>query len=292
MESNDTKKAKWIVLPLLIAKVIMVLSSIFVMQIVAVKTLGVFKGGNFNDYMNAFNKDLMKDSSNLLISVIYASVTAITMLAIFKAIFADDKEAMLFKRAITKPAHMILGLVLFVVSVQYVCAFVMDVIATAFPEWLEAYNALIESMGAGPDMTIGWFFYSIILAPACEEFVFRGVTLSAARKLFPAWLAILIQAVFFGYFHGNAMQGAYTAVFGIALGYIMYLYDNILLAILAHALFNLLGQYGGTFLLDHTSTIASVFFLILGTLIVCYVSVLLLKSGAKPVKNDDVNADI
>ena len=53
--------------------------------------------------------------------------------------------------------------------------------------------------------------------------------------------ANLIQAVFFGIYHMNLIQGIYAAFLGFIFGYLVWRYDSILITVFAHALFNLLG---------------------------------------------------
>ena len=54
-------------------------------------------------------------------------------------------------------------------------------------------------------------------------------------------MANLIQALLFGIFHMNIVQGIYTCLLGFLLGYMAYRYDSILAPMITHALFNLFG---------------------------------------------------
>ena len=57
-------------------------------------------------------------------------------------------------------------------------------------------------------------------------------------------VANLIQAVLFGVFHMNLVQGIYTAIFGFILGYFAERYHTLAVPMLLHALFNLFGTAG------------------------------------------------
>ena len=47
---------------------------------------------------------------------------------------------------------------------------------THLPDWLQQYNELFETSGI-TDTTFVTVLYSVILAPICEELIFRGVTM-------------------------------------------------------------------------------------------------------------------
>ena len=51
----------------------------------------------------------------------------------------------------------------------------------------------------------------------------------------------LLQAVLFGIFHQNLIQGVYAALLGFLLGYLAWRYDSLLVPIFMHFLYNLFG---------------------------------------------------
>jgi len=77
-----------------------------------------------------------------------------------------------------------------------------------------------------------------VSAPLFEEIIFRGIILNDFKKVFPAWAAILVQAILFGFFHGNLIQGIYATILGIILGFIYYKYRSIWAVILLHFSYN------------------------------------------------------
>ena len=108
---------------------------------------------------------------------------------------------------------------------------------------------LLESAGLSGDIPLLMMIYSVCLAPIGEELVFRGVTLRIARRTFPFWIANIIQALLFGIFHMNPIQGCYTFILGLILGYICEKGGTIYHVILFHFLFNLWGTTASQWLI-------------------------------------------
>ena len=82
------------------------------------------------------------------------------------------------------------------------------------------------------------FIYAVILGPVCEELVFRGVTMRLVRRALPFWAANLMQAVLFGIFHMNWIQGIYAFVLGLVLGWICEKGGSIYFSMFFHILIN------------------------------------------------------
>lgn len=135
----------------------------------------------------------------------------------------------------------ILGIAFLIPGTQYLSSMVASLIATIFPSWLESYEELLETAGLTGDISLLMMIYSVLLAPIGEELVFRGVTLGIAQRAFPFWIANIIQAFLFGAFHMNALQGCYTFVVGLILGYIYHKSGSIYHVFFFHFLFNLWG---------------------------------------------------
>ncbi|MBR3810954.1 MAG: CPBP family intramembrane metalloprotease [Agathobacter sp.] len=142
----------------------------------------------------------------------------------------------------------VLGIVLLVPGAQFMSSIVTSIVSTIFPNWLEDYMELMETAGLSGEIPVLMMIYSVLLAPISEEFIFRGVTLRLARRAFPFWIANIIQALLFGIFHMNPLQGCYTFVIGLFLGYICEKGGTLYHAILFHLLFNLWGTTMSEFL--------------------------------------------
>lgn len=78
-----------------------------------------------------------------------------------------------------------------------------------------------------------------LVAPIFEEVLFRGIVQKELCEALPVWVAILLQAIAFGWAHGYMVQTIFAAVFGIILGLLYYKTKNIKITILAHMFFNM-----------------------------------------------------
>ncbi len=128
--------------------------------------------------------------------------------------------------------------------------FAMPIASMVIPETvMEAYEELMESAGFGESIlpTIA----AVLIAPFGEEFIFRGVTFYYAKKAVSDlpdrrkafWIANCIQALGFGVFHMNLVQGSYAFIMGLALGYLAHRFRSILPAMLGHMIINGLSSF-------------------------------------------------
>jgi hypothetical protein len=145
------------------------------------------------------------------------------------------------RRKTTLHPLMFAAVAILVPGTQYAAGFISGILAEIFPSWLEAYEELLDSAGMSGNISFLMVCYSVILAPISEELIFRGVTLRYARLALPFWLANLFQAVMFGIFHGNWLQGCYAAALGLVLGYVCEKGGSIYYSMFLHFLFNFWG---------------------------------------------------
>lgn len=79
---------------------------------------------------------------------------------------------------------------------------------------------------------------AVIIAPILEETLLRGVLLNYLKKHWNIKVAIVVQALVFGFMHGNVAQGFNAFIGGILFG-ILYIYgDSLWTDITAHMMTN------------------------------------------------------
>lgn len=289
-KANKSKYVAWIFLPCIIAFVLQTMFSIMAIEGAAVITMGSFTGGGFVELTNSVLELLQSDFINL----VYVGYTIFTILIlgfVYKSMFKEDANLSLRNKSTNIPLT-IVGIVLFCISMQYVSVYLMNALASAFPSWLEEYEQIMETAGLDEALSPLMAIYALVLGPICEEFIFRGVTFSAAKRVMPYYMAIIVQAILFGAFHMNAIQGCYAFVLGLGMGYIMYLYDNLIITIIIHMAYNILGTVASEYLPMGGDTLVSFFVCCLGALIITYISLIILKRTAVSVKQDNSSADI
>lgn len=107
-----------------------------------------------------------------------------------------------------------------------------------FPNAFAAYDKLLGNV-TGASTSVIMMLAVILLAPIGEELLFRGLILKYANRCMPAFVSILLQALLFGLYHGNVIQGIYAFALGIVLGLLAHRYNSILPGILLHVVINL-----------------------------------------------------
>ena len=119
---------------------------------------------------------------------------------------------------------------------NYWSAVLVSLVLALLPEgWMEEYGKamrLSTETGLIPALAV------VAGAPLAEELVFRGVIQSRLERAMPVWIAIVLQAVLFGFIHGTPVQIGYAFLMGLLFGYIRYRTGSILPTIAAHAAFN------------------------------------------------------
>lgn len=86
----------------------------------------------------------------------------------------------------------------------------------------------------------GAFMKVVIIAPVVEELIFRGVVMHGLMRNYSKTTAVFFSGLLFALFHLNPWQFPATFVLGLLLGWLMLRTRNIGMAILGHAINNLL----------------------------------------------------
>lgn len=81
-------------------------------------------------------------------------------------------------------------------------------------------------------------FFVGILAPVCEEIVFRGAIFGGYKNEGNVFKAIMASGLLFGLLHMNINQASYALVIGILLGFLVEATGSIFSSILFHVLVN------------------------------------------------------
>lgn len=226
-------------LPLLVAVAVQFLATFFMTGVAAFFL--VMRGGH-TGILSELNSLLLNSEFNACVMIIY-SVICIILMGMYY--YSRLGGCFLPKASQTFHPLQILGIVVLVPGAQFFCSYLTTIVSTLMPGWLEQYTDLLEKSGLDNQIGIFLFVYSVLLGPVCEELIFRGATLRLFRKALPFWLANLIQAVLFGAYHMNWIQGIYAFAFGVLLGYICEKGGSIYDSILLHILFNFWGTMIG-----------------------------------------------
>lgn len=98
----------------------------------------------------------------------------------------------------------------------------------------------VELLRNDPSMTprILVFLAAVVLAPAAEEILFRGLLYPSVKQLGFPRLALWGTSILFGLIHFNLMAALPLAVFALILTLLYEATDNLLCPITAHTFFN------------------------------------------------------
>lgn len=109
-----------------------------------------------------------------------------------------------------------------------------------FPGYAESAAGAFE--GQNPLLLIA---ATVLVGPAAEELIFRGMIYRRAENYFRTGWAVGISSALFGIYHGNVIQFLYAAVLGILLAVIYEKSRTLLAPVLAHMAVNLWAIYSG-----------------------------------------------
>ena len=157
----------------------------------------------------------------------------------------------------------------------------LTVLLPLFPKVQESYSTVMNALGSESALMIACV---CILAPIGEELVFRGLSLRILKKAFPWWFAVALQAVLFGVYHLNPVQGIYATLLGLLLGYTAHRYGSVVPGILLHMAVNS-SSYLITYLLPASleeNIAAQIILMVVGFAAVAGLAILYLKGITTP----------
>lgn len=229
-------------LPLIITIVLQNLVSIPVCGISAIVTILKNKNSNmsFDQLLNELFSLWSEGPFIIFLSMVYAISALVIFGYWYRKKLAPSQERVAVKSALNP--LIIFALLLLSIGLQYVISYLMNFVGMLRPDWMQSYSELMDTAGIGTlsPLTI---VYAIVIAPVSEELIFRGVTLGYAKKALPVTGAVCLQAILFGVFHLNMIQGIYATFLGLFIGYLCEAGGSLVIPIVFHAFFNTFGSF-------------------------------------------------
>ena len=147
-------------------------------------------------------------------------------------------------KQVLKPVR-ISGLLVCGLGVQLFLSMALTVIFSFAPALGEQYKLVSDALISN---SVFMILCVCILAPIGEELIFRGLTMRIMEKAIPWQAAMIIQAILFGIYHMNLIQGIYAALLGLIFGYVAHRYGSVIPGMLLHMAVNSF-SYGMQYLL-------------------------------------------
>ena len=159
---------------------------------------------------------------------------------VFGQIFSDIRLQFVRKRAVKDVAIIAICVFLIGIAMQFVSSYILTMALSFFPSEAKEYG---ENIGALLELSFSMLFYVCVLAPVLEEFIFRGIFVSLFKQFIPYLAANILQALLFGIYHMNLIQGIYAFFLGLFIGYILYVTGSIGYTMLFHCGINFMGMF-------------------------------------------------
>ncbi len=158
----------------------------------------------------------------------------------YKAFCKDNKEVNLVDTksfvSYAKDRIFCLKTVFLIVAGYFAQLFVDGVLTLVepfFKSQFENYGKMVDSItGVGSSWVL--LFAVIFVAPIGEELLFRGLIQHYGLKNFAPVLAICLQGLIFGLYHGNIIQGVYAFFMGMVLGFVAHKLGSIIYPMVLH----------------------------------------------------------
>ncbi|MGL5574715.1 MAG: lysostaphin resistance A-like protein [Sarcina sp.] len=229
----DLNKRSAVILPAIIIGIpLLIIFNLIIGTKIVIKVYCDIYNLNYNN-MEVITK--IYDKKEFIGSVIGDVLTLIILIIIFMIV---NKEIVLqikskFKRFKIKDIKVSMVAIFFLVCISKA---VMTLGNSSSNENIYISKSLIEILAV------------IFIIPILEEIIFRYFIYIILKQHLNKNIAIIIQAILFGFVHmamnyGDFLQGVYTFILGIILGIIYSRKENLNEAIVIHVWFNILGLF-------------------------------------------------
>lgn len=227
--------------------------------------------GNLTYFMERILSAASDSSFTLTVTVVYAIVNLVLFLIWYRILLnkSDRRDRRRWRQKPFSVIKAIIPALVLSLGLYYLTNYLVLFLSNVRPAWLDAYSSIMENIGYGDSfgVSIGTsvllLIYSLVIAPLSEELVFRGVTLTLAKKQMPFFAANILQAALFGVLHLNPLQGCYAFVIGLFLGYVAHNRNTIKASVLLHICFNFIGSVCAAYLPSYDGSAVYIHMLIL-----------------------------
>ena len=199
-------------------------------------------GGDMNAYMSIYMESINKlgFTVQILGTVLALVVSAIWFFRGYSKTYSAEEKAE--SKTMLKNGYLIIALIFGTIAFYGFDFILANVTEALAPSTREFYDSIMSYSLSGNPILV--FIIVVILAPINEELIFRGIIIRRSQRAFSSIVpVIIIEAVLFGVYHCNILQGFYAMFIGAFFGVIAYKYKSIIPSIFAHMLNNFFAMY-------------------------------------------------
>lgn len=209
----------------------------------AILSIGLSFAVGIIDIQYSYISNYINENKNLFSLLIYLILASVFLLWYYFAEVDQKGIKGYLKHAVDKISPVtFIWIFILIFAAVHLTSIIMAGIAVVLPGHMEQYTNMVEQSGI-TDYSFVWFLSSVILPPIAEEVIFRGLIFSYLKKAGTGLiLANIVQAVLFGVFHMNLVQGIYAALLGFLFGYLTSRYESLLIPMVCHGIYNLFGS--------------------------------------------------
>ncbi len=196
-----------------------------------------------DEFALVYNTEIQKALLDPVLNDVLKLATMLVLAVVFVIWFFKSRASKgmtSVKKAL--PLRNIVLIVLAGFVTQIAMSMLLTLILPLFTKVYEQYSQLMDGLVGGNPVVA--FVTVAILAPIAEELIFRGLTLRGTIRHWENFLLVnTLQALYFGIYHMNIVQGVYAFIMGLIFGYVAYRLNNILASMLFHASVNASGLF-------------------------------------------------
>lgn len=167
------------------------------------------------------------------------------------------------------------------------CQVLNDLITLSGLEKIFPYYSQLETQIYKGQNIVVMLVVVAVIAPIAEEIVFRGLVMMRIRDYLGPLAGILLSALCFGIYHGNAVQFVYAGLLGIFLGLAMEKSQSVWVPVIGHIVANfwsVLGMSVVSALAGGSQATKSIVDIVMAVIFLSGLSLLGLGSGKKKNK--------
>lgn len=129
-----------------------------------------------------------------------------------------------------------------VVVINFGLGILLQVLAESVGAELPPVQETLRETANDPDLRLYFLLSTVVLAPLAEEVFYRGMLFQALRQRLWRWPAIGISGLLFGIVHLEPLAIVLTFGAGMCFAWAFARRGNLVVPIIAHAIFNLVGS--------------------------------------------------